>query len=49
MPQGDGAFAHPGGRTCGAFEQLFGTVGGEFDHQKLNQMPRGEGEGEGGC
>ena len=29
------AFAHPVGLTCGAFEQLFGTGGWEFDCQKL--------------
>ena len=32
-PEG-GAFAHPAGLTCGAFEQLFGTGGWEFDRQK---------------
>ena len=27
--------AHPAGFTCGAYEQLFGTGGREFDRQKL--------------
>ena len=31
---GGGAFAHPAGLTRGAFEQLFGTGGREFDRQK---------------
>ena len=31
---GGGAFAHPVGLTSGAFEQLFATGGGEFDHRK---------------
>ena len=46
-----GAFAHPAGRTCGAFEQLLGTVGGECDHQKSEKfkyrgvrVARGEGD-----
>ena len=45
MPRG-GAFAHPAGLTCGAFEQFFGTGGREFDRQKLKNS-KGEGEGEG--
>ena len=32
-PRG-GAFAYPAGLTYGAFEQLFGTGGQEFDRQK---------------
>ena len=39
---GGGAFAHPAGLTRGAFEQLFGTGGREFDRQiRKIQMPRG--------
>ena len=29
-----GAFVHPAGLICGAFEQLFGTGGRECDRQK---------------
>ena len=38
MPQG--AFAHPVGLTCGAFEQLFGTGGQELTAKNRKiQMP----------
>ena len=36
-----GAFAHPVGLTCGAFEQLFGT--GDRNLTAKKRMPRGEG------
>ena len=46
-PRG-GAFAHPVGFTCGAFEQLFRAGGREFDRQKSkNSNARGVARGRG--